>query len=113
MGLRLRSDLTFRATAPPGLARKFQRRGKGSQGGERWRGRLPVPEHAPPLVKKLIALANQQKTTLREIADRAGIRYETISDWRYRRQPILENLVAAFNVLGFELAVVPKREERE
>lgn len=88
----------------------FRRTGKGRQGGERWRGKLPVPEHAPALVRALIERANEQKTTLKEIAERSGLQYKTISEWRYRRAPNLPNFVAALNAIGFDLAVVPLKE---
>lgn len=79
--------------------------------GTRWRGKLPIPEHAHPLVRRLIEEANRQKTTLTEIANRAGHRRGTLSDWRYRREPRVGSLVAAFNVLGFELKAVRRRGE--
>lgn len=77
--------------------------------GTRWRGKLPIPQHAHPLVRRLIEEANEQKTTLTEIAERAGLRPGTVSDWRYSRAPTVPNLIAAFNVLGLDLSVVPRR----
>lgn len=73
--------------------------------GTRWRGKIPIPKHAHPLVRRLIEEANRQKTTLREIGDRAGMPFETISDWRYRRNPSLIALEAAFNALDLTLIV--------
>lgn len=80
--------------------------------GNRWRGKIPIPEHAHPLVRRLIVEANRQKTTMKEIAERSGLRYETISDWRYRRRPTVDHLIAAFNVLGLTLVATPIRESR-
>lgn len=82
------------------------------RGDRRWRGRIPVPPHAYPLVRRLVEEANRQKTTLTEIADRTGIRRETLSDWRYRRLPRVDLLEAAANVLGLELRLVRRKESR-
>jgi len=74
--------------------------------GTRWRGKLPVPKHAHPLVRQLFREMNEQCTTIREVAERARFRAGTISDWRYRRDPTLSNFVAALNVIGLDLKVV-------
>lgn len=75
----------------------------------RWRGKIPIPPHAHPLVRGLVALANQQNTTMREIAERAGLRPETVCRWRYRNSPRIADLEAAYNTLDYTL--VP-RERR-
>lgn len=80
--------------------------------GTRWRGKLPVPPHAHPLVRRLIEEANRQKTTLTEIAKRAGLRRGTISGWRYNRTPCVADLEAAFNVLGLTMWVKWNNERR-
>ncbi|MCO5059666.1 MAG: helix-turn-helix transcriptional regulator [Rhizobiaceae bacterium] len=85
--------------------------GSGNRLGTRWRGKLPIPHHTHPLVRRLFQEMNRQKTTLTEVAERAGIRRGTISDWRYRYTPRVSDLDAAFNVLGLELSVRPKRED--
>ncbi len=74
----------------------------------RWRGKLPIPEHAHPLVRQLFREMNAQCTTIREVAERATFRAGTISDWRYCREPTLCNFVAALNVLGLDLKIVEK-----
>lgn len=79
--------------------------GSGNRHGTRWRGKLPIPRHIHPLVRSLFAEMNAQQTTLTEVADRAGIRRGTISDWRYRYTPRVSDLDAALNVLGLELYV--------
>ena len=81
---------------------------RGNTHGTRWRGKLPVPAHAHPLVRRLIAEMNRQRTTLSEVSDRAGLRRGTVSDWRYRREPTLSNFVAALNVLDLELVIRSK-----
>lgn len=78
------------------------------QGGERWRGKIPIPPNAHPLVRRLIQECNAQRTTLTEIAQRSGVGRQTISLWRYRAAPNLDNLIACFNVLGLDLIVAHK-----
>lgn len=81
----------------------------GNRYGTRWRGKLPVPPHAHPLVRQLVEILNDEDTTLTEVAERAGMRRGTISDWRYRRQPTLSAFDAALNVLDYELVIRKKR----
>jgi transcriptional regulator with XRE-family HTH domain len=78
--------------------------------GTRWRGQIPIPLHANPLIKRLIELANEQKTTMREVAERAGLRPETVSNWRYRNSPRIADFEAALNAIGYELKIVETRE---
>ena len=75
-------------------------------GGDRWRGRIPIPAGCHPLVRMLIAECNTQGTTISEIAERSGVSRGTITGWRYTSTPSLENLIACFNVLGFDLVAV-------
>jgi len=78
--------------------------------GRRWRGKLAVPQHAHPLVRRLFAECNEQRTTLSEVADRAGLRRCTMGDWGRRRVPKLPDIEAALNVLGLRLVVVESDE---
>jgi len=80
--------------------------GRKRRSGNQWRGRIPIPKHCHPLVQQLIAEMNEQRTTLTEVGDRAGIDRGTISDWRYRRAPRVDLLEAALNVIGLRLAVI-------
>jgi len=80
--------------------------------GTRWRGKLPIPAHAHPLVRRLFEAMNDQQTTIAEVADRAGFRRGTVSDWRYRQEPRVSDLDACFNVLDLELTVRRRREQR-
>jgi len=84
--------------------------GSGNRLGTRWRGKLPIPHHTHPLVRRLFQEMNRQKTTLTEVAERAGMPRSTISNWRYCHTPRVSDLDAALNVLGLELSVRPKRE---
>jgi hypothetical protein len=76
--------------------------------GRRWRGKLQWPRHAHPVVRRLYAEANEQRTTLSEIADRAGLRPSTISQWGNRNHPRLDQIEAALNALDLDLVVVPR-----
>ena len=80
----------------------------GNQHGTRWRGQIPVPPKAHPLVRRLIRLANAQQVTLTEIAKESGVGAHTISNWRYRSAPSLANLEAALIVLGYQLKIVER-----
>ena len=82
----------------------------GNRLGTRWRGKLPVPAHTHPLVRRLFQELNLQQTTITEVADRAGFRRGTISDWRYRQEPRVSDLDAVLNVLGLELTVRVRKE---
>jgi hypothetical protein len=77
----------------------------------RWRGKLPVPEKCHPLVREFFLLMNEQLATMKEVSDRAGISYQTISGWRIRRSPGLTVLIAALNVLGYGLQIVKLNDE--
>lgn len=83
--------------------RKFARAGADS----RWRGKLPIPPHAHPIVRRLFEIMNSQQTLLREVSRRSGIAYDTISCWRTNRQPSLPNIEAALNAVGYEIKIVP------
>lgn len=74
-------------------------------GDVRWRGKLVVPEHAHPIVRRLIQEANAQQTTLTEVAKRAGVRRCSIMQWGRRHHPRLDQIEAALNVLGLDLRV--------
>lgn len=91
------------------------RQGKKVRGGNRfntrWRGKLPVPLHTHPLVRRLFQELNSQNTTITEIAERAGFRRGTISDWRYRQEPRISDLDAVLNVLGLQLTVRRRQED--
>ena len=73
--------------------------------GTRWRGQIPVPGNAHPLVRTFIQCANEQQTVLSEIAVRSGVAAKTLSDWRYRSSPTVVNFEAALNALGLELRI--------
>jgi hypothetical protein len=78
--------------------------------GCRWRGKLPTPRRAHPLVRQFVQHANDQKTTLTEVSDRSGIRRSTISAWFSRCSPKVDTLEAALNVIGYELCIRKRRD---
>lgn len=104
------SDL---AELPPPVKidrRKGRRSPKvGNRNGTRWRGQLPVPSSAHPLVRRFFEILNEDMTVISEVAERAGLQPSCISNWRYRRNPMLPNFEAALNVLGYELKIVRRR----
>lgn len=85
------------------------RRLRSGHGADRWRGRLPVPPRAHPLVRRLYEAMNRERVLVSEVAERAGLDPGTVSEWRYRRSPCLTSLIAALNVMGLDLAVVARK----
>jgi hypothetical protein len=83
--------------------------GAGNRLGTRWRGQIPIPPKAHPLVRRLIRIANARQVTLTEIALESGVSPKTISDWRYRSAPSLTNFEAALNALGYEIKIVERK----
>lgn len=75
-----------------------------------YRGRLPIPQHAPPLVRQFFKELNAQQTTMSEVGERAGLRRRTIAGWGTARTPSLSNFEAALNVLDLELVIQPRAE---
>lgn len=82
--------------------------GSGNRVGTRWRGKLPVPPGAHPLVRRFVEELNAQDTTITEVADRSGVDRHTISGWRYSACPTIDLLNAALNVLDLELVIQPR-----
>ena len=91
--------------AEKGRYPKVGRRGPYAFGTCRWRGRLKIPKHAHPLVRRLYAEMNDQQTTMTEVAERAGLRRCSVGDWGRKQSPRIADLEAAFNVLGLRLVV--------
>lgn len=83
----------------------------GNHLGTRWRGKLPIPEHAHPLVRHFFRLLNKHRTVISEVAPRASLASVTISDWRYRRNPTLPTFEAALNAIGYELYIRPMKND--
>ena len=67
--------------------------------------RLKIPTNTHPLVTQLFEKMNQEQIGLIEMAERSGINKNTISDWKHRCMPRLDNIDACYNVLGLKLEV--------
>lgn len=72
--------------------------------------RLYRPPRTPMLngnvvVRKFFQLAQEQRISQADIAERAGLNKDTIKDWRTRTVPRIDMVNAALNVLGYELSV--------
>lgn len=80
----------------------------GDVDGKRHRGKLPIPQHCHPFVRKVFEEANAQRSTLAEIAKRSGVNRERFSDWKRRSEPRISELVAVLNTLDLDLVIVPK-----
>lgn len=74
-----------------------------------FRGRLPAPKNALPLVRQFIGALNEQKTTFSEVAARAGLMRRTLGRWGRKCDPQLSNFEAALNVLDLELCIRPRK----
>jgi len=73
---------------------------------DRFRGKLPIPQHAHPLVRRLFEIMNQQMVCMTDVAPRAGFRRRTLAEWGARRNPTITNFEAVLNALGYELRIV-------
>ena len=92
-----------RGWQPPALLPTDSR---GRPRGGRWRGRIRIPPHAHPLVRRLIEIMNDQGVLRTEVAARAGLSICGMRDWGMRKSPQVVTLEAAANVLGYRLALV-------
>lgn len=74
----------------------------------RWSGRVAIPASGcHPLVRRLYEVLNQQQAQVTEVAAEAGVTKGTMWSWKRRTMPRVDDLDAAFNVLGYRLAAVP------
>ena len=70
---------------------------------------LSVPMHAHPLVRVLFVEMNEQQVGIIDLAERSGVNKNTISGWRKKSIPHVENLAACLTVLGMDLRATYKR----
>jgi len=68
----------------------------------RWRGKIPIPVHAHPIVRRIIEEANHQQVTIGELAERAGCSRQAISGWRYSRNPNLTIVMVIHAIRQYE-----------
>ena len=72
---------------------------------------MPIPQRAHPLVRRLYAEMNSQRTGVTDMAERTGIARNAINDWKDRSNPQVQNLDACFAALGLQLTVKVVRDE--
>ena len=74
---------------------------------KRARGRPPLkPTPVPyPLVGEFFRLMVEKGLSAEEVSRRSGVSNAGISSWRTRTQPMVGNLEAVLNVLGYELHI--------
>ena len=61
-----------------------------------------------PLVKQTFDLARESELSQRQISSEAGLVVSLFYHWSRRSVPIITNLEAVLNVLGYELQIVKK-----
>lgn len=81
-------------------------------GGEHARGRMPIPEHCHPLVRRFFEAMNEERALRREVSERSGLSPCAITDWR-RKVPRIDNFDAALNTLGLRLEIVEIEERAD
>ncbi len=73
--------------------------------------RMPIPQRAHPLVRRLYAEMNRQQIGVTDMAERTGIARNAINDWKDRSNPQVQNLDACFAALGLQLTVKAVKDE--
>lgn len=75
---------------------------------------LVASPSAHPLVRdKLFPLMRKEQITVSDLAQRSGVKRVTIAAWKRRNTPNVANLEACFNVLGYTLQPIRKKETTE
>lgn len=65
-------------------------------------------DHAHPLVRQVFRLCDDQRASVRDVQQRAGLAHNTMRRWRSHHSPTVINLEAILAVLGYKLAIVPE-----
>lgn len=68
--------------------------------------RRPPPDNAHRLIKLVLAECDRRELSLREVERRAGVAETSVSQWRSGVAPLVPNLEAVLNALGYELKAV-------
>ena len=72
---------------------------------------VTIPEKAHPLVKRLFSEMRHQRIGVMDMADRSGVSAGSLNNWRSRMTPKgIPGLEACFNVLGYTLKPVKRKE---
>ena len=69
-----------------------------------------VADGVHPLVRQMFELARGQNMGARTLARKAGVG-QAVHKWAYRSNPLIQNLEACLNVLGYELRIVHRSKE--
>lgn len=78
------------------------------------RQRREADSSSHPFVKFLSREMARQRATLTDVAERSGVCIKTIGQWRSGgRTPKLRDIEAVVNVLGYEVKLVPIKEEED
>lgn len=76
-----------------------------------WLAKRTVPKHCHPLVTQFFELLHAEGVPYGDVADRSGISTAAFRAWKFKRAPLIHNLDAALNALGYELRIVKRQEE--
>lgn len=76
------------------------------------RHKCPITARAHPLARDLFHKMNEQRASITDVAERAGISLATMVKWKQRHSPNIETLEAAGNVLGYRLRWIAMDDPR-
>lgn len=82
-----------------GLVKRFDRRAT-----------KPIPPHCHPLVRTYVEELNRRMMTWGEAETAAGVACGTFRNWATKSMPSLDTFIAALNVVGLDLKIVPAEE---
>lgn len=74
------------------------------------RGTKPIPTHSHPLVRIYVDELNRRMMTWGEVETAAGVACGTFRNWTKKTVPHLDTFIAALNVFGLDLKIVPAEE---
>jgi hypothetical protein len=75
-------------------------------------GKIPVPTHAHPIVRDLVRAMNVRGVSFETLSELAGVNDRTMSGWRKKHIPRLDNIEAALNGVGLRLAILPLEDDQ-
>lgn len=84
-------------------------RGARNYRGNNGRGKIPLPQHAHPLVVRFVKEMNARGRTYREVGAESGVGVDTMRFWRTRHVPRLDVFDAVLNTIGLQLTICRKR----
>lgn len=72
------------------------------------RGRITVPAHVHPLVRRFFAAMKEARATFAEMDKAIGLGSGTVAGWTRARTPRLDTFIAALNAVGLDLRLVER-----